>query len=47
MGLGVPELIIVAVLIILLFGGKKVASLGGDLGKSIRNFKDAFKEIHK
>lgn len=47
MGLGVPEILIVAVVVVLLFGGKKFASLGKDIGSGIRNFRDSFKEIGK
>ncbi len=47
MGLGVPELLIIGCIIVLLFGGKKIASLGKDLGSGIRNFKDGLKEISK
>jgi sec-independent protein translocase protein TatA len=42
--LGVPELIIVAVIVLLLFGPGKAADLGGSLGKSIREFRKASRE---
>lgn len=44
MGLGMPELIIIGVIVLLLFGGKKLPELGAGLGKSIREFKNAFKD---
>lgn len=47
MGLGVPELLVIGVLIFILFGGKKFASLGKDLGSGIRNLKEGLKEIGK
>ena len=47
MGLGPTELLIILAICVLLFGGKKIASLGKDLGSGIRNFKDSFKEIDK
>jgi sec-independent protein translocase protein TatA len=34
--LGVPELLIIAVIVLLLFGPGKAADIGGSLGKSIR-----------
>ncbi len=42
--LGVPELLIIAVIVLLLFGPAKAADLGGSLGKSIREFRKASKE---
>jgi sec-independent protein translocase protein TatA len=37
--LGGPELIIILVIFILLFGAKKLPELGSSVGKSIKNFK--------
>ncbi len=45
MGLGVQELIIIGVIAVLLFGGKKVGELGKGLGDSIREFKKAIKPL--
>jgi sec-independent protein translocase protein TatA len=42
-GLGLPELIIIAVILLLIFGGKKLPELGAGLGKTIKEFKHAFK----
>ena len=42
-GLGGPEMIVVALVAIVLFGGKKVGELGKGLGEGIRNFKTALK----
>jgi len=42
-GLGLPELIIIGIILLLLFGGKKLPELGAGLGKSIKEFKQAFK----
>ena len=39
--IGVPELLILAVIVLLLFGPAKAADLGGALGKSIREFRRA------
>ena len=42
--IGVPELLIIAVIVVLLFGPGKAADLGGALGKSIREFRKASNE---
>lgn len=42
-GLGGPEIIVIALVAIVLFGGKKVGELGKGLGEGIRNFKTALK----
>ena len=42
--IGVPELLIIAVIVLLLFGPAKAADLGGSLGKSIREFRKATRE---
>ncbi len=43
-GLGVPELVIIGVVAVLVFGPKKIPEIGGALGKSLRGFKE---EINK
>jgi sec-independent protein translocase protein TatA len=40
-GLRLPELLIILLVLVLLFGGKKLPELGDALGKGIRNFKKA------
>jgi len=37
---GVPELLIILVIIILLFGVGRIGKIAGELGKGIRSFKD-------
>ena len=39
-----PELIIILVVVLLLFGGNKLPKLGGALGESIKNFKKGLKD---
>lgn len=41
MGLRGPELIIILVIVLLLFGGKKLPELMKGLGKGVKEFKDA------
>ena len=43
-GLGTTELIIILVLVMIIFGAGKLPSVGGALGKGLRNFKDGVKE---
>ena len=38
-GLGMPELIVILVVIILVFGAGRISEIGGAVGKGIRNFK--------
>jgi len=40
-GIGIWQLLIVLVIVMLLFGGKKLRNLGGDLGAGIKGFKKA------
>ncbi len=43
-GIGMPELIIILVIILIIFGAGKLPQIGEGLGKGIRNFKKATKE---
>ena len=43
-GISVWQLLIVLVIVILLFGTKKLRSLGGDLGSAIRSFKSSVRD---
>ena len=44
MGFGIKELLIVLVIVILLFGTKKLKSMGTDLGSAIKGFKKSVAE---
>ncbi len=40
-GLGMPELIIILVIIVIIFGAGKLPEIGAGIGKGIKNFKNA------
>lgn len=40
-GFGLPELIIILVIVLVVFGAGRLPEIGGALGKGIRNFKKA------
>lgn len=40
-GIGMPELLIILVIILIIFGVGKLPEIGGGMGKAIRNFKDS------
>lgn len=42
---GLTELLIIVLILVLLFGVKKIPKLGRSLGEGITNFKSAFKAI--
>lgn len=44
LGLGMPELIVILIVILLLFGAKKIPELMRGAGKGVRAFKDGMKE---
>lgn len=46
-GIGIWQLLIVLVIILLVFGTKKLKNLGSDLGGAIKGFKDAMDEEKK
>ena len=41
--LGTPEIIMIVIVVLLLFGGKKIPELMRGLGKGVKEFKDASK----
>lgn len=42
--LGFPELVVILIIVILIFGANRLPEIGRGIGKGIRNFKDATKE---
>jgi sec-independent protein translocase protein TatA len=42
--IGLPELAIILVIVILIFGANRLPDLGRGIGKGIKNFKDGMKE---
>jgi sec-independent protein translocase protein TatA len=43
-GIGMPELIIILIIILIIFGAGKIPEIGGAVGKGIRNFKKSFQD---
>lgn len=46
-GLGTGELILIALAILLIFGGKKIPELMKGIGKGVRSFKDGVKGVEE
>jgi sec-independent protein translocase protein TatA len=42
-GIGMSELLVIMVIVVLLFGTKRLGSIGSDLGTAIRGFRKAMK----
>jgi sec-independent protein translocase protein TatA len=48
-GFGMPEMLVILVIVVIVFGTNRLPALGSGLGKGIRNFKEATRkppEIH-
>ncbi|MEI8208271.1 MAG: twin-arginine translocase TatA/TatE family subunit [Methylococcales bacterium] len=44
MGIGIKELLVILVIVIVVFGTKKLRNIGADLGGAIKSFRAAVKE---
>ena len=44
-GLGMQEILVIALIILLLFGGKKIPELMKGLGKGVKSFKDGMNAV--
>jgi sec-independent protein translocase protein TatA len=47
MRLGIPELVVILMIVVLIFGASRLPDLGRGIGKGIKNFKDATKDGNK
>jgi sec-independent protein translocase protein TatA len=45
--LGTGEIVIIAIVVLLLFGGKKIPELMKGIGKGVKNFKDGVKGLER
>ena len=45
LGLGAQELLLIALVVLLLFGGAKIPELMRGMGKGVRSFKEGMKEV--
>ena len=43
-GIGMPELIVILVIVVLIFGAGRLPEIGAGIGKAIRNFKTSIKD---
>jgi sec-independent protein translocase protein TatA len=46
-GIGMPELLVILVIVLIIFGANKLPQIGEGLGKGIRNFKKGVKDKEK
>lgn len=44
-GLGTSEILVIALVVLLLFGGKKIPELMKGLGKGVKSFKEGMNEV--
>ena len=47
MGIGVPELMVILIIIMIIFGAGKLPEIGSAFGRSIKNFKSSMKEAQE
>lgn len=46
-GIGMQEVLLIALVVLLFFGGKKIPELMKGLGKGVRSFKEGMKDVEK
>lgn len=46
-GVGMPELFVILVIVLIIFGAGKLPEIGAGIGKAIKNFKSATSEVEK
>ena len=46
-GIGMQEVLLIALVVLLFFGGKKIPELMKGLGKGVRSFKEGMNEVEK
>lgn len=46
-GIGMQEVLLIALIVLLFFGGKKIPELMKGLGKGVRSFKDGMSNMEK
>ena len=44
-GLGMPEILLIVLVVLLLFGGKKIPEMMKGMGKGVKAFKDGMKDV--
>ncbi|MCQ2236930.1 MAG: twin-arginine translocase TatA/TatE family subunit [Bacteroidales bacterium] len=47
LGLGMQEILVIAILVLLLFGGKKIPELMKGLGKGVKSFKEGLNGVEE
>lgn len=45
-GIGMPELVVILVIVLIVFGAGKLPEIGAGIGKAIKNFKKATTDDH-
>lgn len=46
-GIGIQEVLLIALVVLLFFGGKKIPELMKGIGKGVRSFKDGMNDVEK
>jgi len=46
-GVGMPELMVILVIVLIIFGAGKLPEIGGAIGKGIKNFKKSIRESNE